>query len=102
MTWLERTLGLAALVVSCVTAGCSPYGALCADEMDCRGGNDADVDACEIAYEANDDVAGVWGCEDRWENYVLCLDDNLRCSDKKWTHDNNCDNERDAYNDCVR
>jgi hypothetical protein len=70
--------------------------------MDCRGGNDADIEACEISYKAAEDVASLYGCEDRWDNYVLCMEEELRCSDRKWTEDNDCDNERNAYSDCIR
>jgi hypothetical protein len=102
MTWLERTLGLAALVVACAATGCSPYGALCVDEIDCEGGNDADIEACEIRYQAAEDVAAVWGCEDRWDDYVFCLDDRYRCSGGNWTHDDICDDERKAFENCAR
>jgi hypothetical protein len=70
--------------------------------MDCRGGNDADIEACEIAYAAQEDVAAVYGCEDRWEDYVICLEDQYRCSNRDWTHDGDCNNRRDSYNDCAR
>ena len=95
-------MGLAALVVACVTAGCAPYGALCVDQIDCEGGNDADIEACEISYEAGEDIAAVWGCEARWDDYVLCLEDRLECSGGDWTHNKSCDDERKAYDDCAR
>ncbi|MDI1445488.1 hypothetical protein [Polyangium sp. 6x1] len=103
MRTLSRTLGLAALVVMAATGlGCAPYGALCEDEMLCRDGNDADVDACIVGYETREDVASIYGCEDRWDAYLTCLELELRCDGgNNWTHRGDCDDERNSYNDCV-
>ncbi|MDI1431266.1 hypothetical protein [Polyangium sorediatum] len=102
MRTLSRTLGLAALALLAGTGlGCAPYGALCEEEMSCRDGNDADIDACIVGYETREDVASIYGCEDRWDGYLLCMEENFRCDGNSWTTRDNCNDERNRYNDCV-
>jgi len=102
MRRLHQTLGLAALVLAGTTLGCSTYGALCSDEMDCRGGNDADYDACVIGYETREEVAGIYGCEDLWDDYLYCADQEFRCDGgNDWTTRGNCSDEWSDYNRCV-
>lgn len=102
MTWLERTLGSAALFGALAITGCSPYGALCADKMDCEGGNDADVDACVIQSEAAEDVAYNYDCGDDWDEYVACLEDRSRCSNNVFGPGDDCANEFKRANECVK
>ncbi len=102
MSRLSQTLGLAALFLASTVLGCAPYAGLCEAEMDCRDGNDADIDACIIGYETREERASIYGCEDRWDDYLFCLEDSFRCDGgNNWTTRDNCDNERSSYNNCV-
>jgi hypothetical protein len=102
MRTLSRTLGLAALILAISPSACAPYGALCEDEMICRDGNDADYDACVISYEANEDLSGLYGCEAKWDNYLICIETNARCDgNDNWTDDGDCGDEWVDYRDCV-
>ena len=102
MRRLQGTLGLAALVLAGTGIGCNPYSGLCDAEMACRGGNAADYDACIIRYEMREELADVNGCQDLWDRYLACAEDELRCSgNRNWTHDGTCNNQWSDYNRCV-
>ncbi|MBK9266295.1 MAG: hypothetical protein IPM54_41730 [Polyangiaceae bacterium] len=101
---LPRTLGSAIkLLTACTLLGaCTSYSTMCVDEMDCRDGNDADVDACVIGYESQDDLASLHGCSDFWNRYIDCRVERSHCeSSDIWTDDGDCSDEWDDYRDCV-
>lgn len=102
MKKLPRTLGMVInLLVACTLGGCT-YNNLCADEMDCRDGNDADYDACIIGYEASDDKASLYGCSDLWNEWVDCSAEFAHCeSSDVWTDEGKCGDEWDDYRDCM-
>ena len=103
MKRLPRTLALAALALAGTVLGCAPYGALCADEMDCREGNDADIDACIVQYETQEEISGIYGCDDLWDQYLDCASQEFRCDNgNQWTYGGDCSDEWNDYNDCVR
>ena len=102
MIKLPRTLGLAIkIMIACTLGACGSYSSLCADEMDCRGGNDADYEACVINYEQNEDLSSLHGCVDLWDRYTDCRVQQAHCSSKNWTDDNDCNNEWQDYADCI-
>ena len=53
--------------------------------MDCMGGNDADIDACEITLSASRDYAGEKGCAEWWDNYYDCITDQSSCTNDVYT-----------------
>jgi hypothetical protein len=88
--------------------GCGGYGALCVDKMDCEGGNDADVEACEIQFEYLEDYSSLHGCDPEWEDYYFCFEEQARCrdnpapsTDRTFTAEGYCDNEGLDWADCV-
>jgi hypothetical protein len=103
MKKLPRTLGSSIkFLIACTLGACAPYGSLCADEMDCRDGNAADVDACVIGYESNEDRADLHGCIDFWDRYLSCHSEQAHCrSGDIWTDDGDCGDEWKDYADCV-
>lgn len=105
MSFVEKTLGCAVLVgalfAPLFVAGCSPYPSLCEAEMDCEGGNDADIDACVVVYEAQEDVADTYDCGDFYDDYIACFDERARCSGDSFDANNDCNSERDRWSDCV-
>jgi hypothetical protein len=103
MTRLLRTLGLATLVLAgTALGGCAPYSALCVDEMECRDGNDSDIDACVVQYETQEEIAGIYGCDDLWDRYLDCAVQEFRCNNgDNWTTEGDCSDQWSDYNDCV-
>jgi hypothetical protein len=102
MKRLPRTLGWSIkLLIACTLGACTPYSSLCTDEMDCRRGNDADIDACVISYDENDDLGNLHGCSDLWNRYVDCRVQQSHCKSGVWTDDGDCNNEWQDYAKCV-
>jgi hypothetical protein len=103
MRWLERTLSLAVLLAASVAAGgCSRYGGFCADAMDCERGNDADLDACEIELNREEDQADTRGCAPEWDDYYACLEEASRCDNRVWNDRDNCKSARSNWLDCIK
>jgi len=102
MIKLPRTLDLAIkMMIACALGGCSLYGDLCDREMLCRGGNDADYDACLIGYDAYEDRASLYGCNDDWDLYLTCYDAQAKCNNDNFTADNDCNDELDRLSRCI-
>ncbi len=102
MKKLPRTLRLAiTIMIACALGGCSLHGDLCARAMECRGGNDADYDACIIDYEAYEDRASLNGCNDDLDLYLECYDSQAKCNNDNFTADNDCNDELDRLNRCI-
>jgi len=89
-------------VAGSLSAGCgSGYSQYCQDQMDCRNGNDRDVEACEIDASKDEDVASLEGCDDQWAQLVDCRESDGRCTtDHKWD-ETRCDAERDRWHECI-
>ena len=86
MKKLPRTLALAIRVlIACTLGGCT-YENMCADEMQCRDGNDADVDACVIGYEQNEDLADLYGEFQALGAEIYAVSTDTHFSHKAW-HD---------------
>ena len=103
MKRLPRTLGSAIIfLIACTVGGCAPYSSMCADEMDCRDGNDADIDACIIGYESSEELGDLHGCGDFWNRCIDCRYEQAHCENSDvWTDDGDCSDEWNDYNDCV-
>jgi hypothetical protein len=102
MKKLPRTLGWSIkFLIVCTLGACAPYSSMCTEEMDCRGGNDADIDACVISYEQNEELSSLHNCTDLWDRYIDCRLQQVHCSSKNWTDDGDCNNEWKDYSDCV-
>lgn len=77
MKFLGQRLCALALLLA---AGCGGgYGAYCEAQMDCRDGNDADIEACIIEMERQEEIAAIYGCDEDWEDLSLCLEEESRC-----------------------
>lgn len=98
-------LKLGALLVASAAVGCGgSYSALCEDEMDCRGGNDADIDACIVRYEHDEERAVIDGCEEEWDDWIVCLEEEAQCNDalNVFAPDiTDCVGEAVDLNDCL-
>lgn len=97
--WTVWTLG-----IILGTTGCGSYGGICTDAMDCLGGNDADIEACEIGLEADEDEASAYGCDPEWDDYYACYEDRARCDrnpDRFNVAPGDCDRETEDLFDCI-
>lgn len=62
--------------------GCGPdVQTLCEAQESCLGGNEADVDACVVAYDGARDNAYDIGCGDEYDLYVECRLPQFECFD---------------------
>jgi hypothetical protein len=72
--------GMLALVV--FAPGCGPdIQGLCEKQESCLGGNEADIDACVVAYDGARDNAHDIGCGDEYDLFVDCLIPQYGCVD---------------------
>lgn len=79
MTRLSSFLGLLVCVI--FAPGCGPdLQTLCEQQEDCLGGNDADIDACVVAYDGTRDNAYDIGCGEEYDLLVECLAPKLTCN----------------------
>jgi len=70
--------GLLALVA--FAPGCGPdVQTLCEEQEKCLGGNDADIDACVVAYDGTRDNAYDIGCGDEYDLLIDCLSPQFEC-----------------------
>ncbi len=68
-----RALGLGLLFVSMTLIGCGPdLRAECEAEVKCKGGNDADIDACVAVGEVFVDYLADIGCDDEFDAQFEC------------------------------
>lgn len=101
MKRLPRTLGWAIFAIACTLGACTPYGDLCQREMACRGGNDADIDACIIEYDRRESRSDLNNCGDFLDRYLTCFDVQVVCEGGVWTDKGDCGDERKDLNDCI-
>jgi len=102
---MDRYHGLCGAIVLLAALGmlsaCSRYATFCEDEMNCRGGNDMDIDACILDMNEAEDIADLYGCTDDWDTYFECLQAEAQCDDDNWTDDGDCAKEGERYNKCI-
>lgn len=92
-------LGMAILLGAC-GGGASDY---CQAVQDCEGGNEMDLEACEISAQADADLAELHNCSSEYENFFACTEENSHCNNKKYQVDvvATCQQVSEAYNNCV-
>lgn len=76
-------------MLAAIVAGASGCGgtsdeqriaALCEEMCDCNGGcSDGERTDCTNGGESLRDEASAAGCSDTWNEYILCLDENMTC-----------------------
>jgi hypothetical protein len=87
-----------ALCLLALTACTGVYADLCEREAQCRGGNDADIDACVARAEGEEDAASAYDCSDPYDKVVDCLDRTGNCDDKDF--ESSCNDEYEALSNC--
>lgn len=90
---------LSAACAALALAGCGGYGALCEAAMECRGGNDADVEACLVELDRLEQRSELAGCAEAWSALAGCAEERSTCSEKLFSIP--CDEERAEWESCA-
>ncbi|AKT37870.1 hypothetical protein [Chondromyces crocatus] len=102
MKLLGLKLGSLALLLVSTGVGCGRgYSAFCEEMMDCQRGNDADIEACIIELERQEEIASIYGCDDDWDRAFTCVEEESHCRARVYTHDARCNRDLTDVNLCV-
>ncbi|MCC6522756.1 MAG: hypothetical protein IT373_08860 [Polyangiaceae bacterium] len=83
--------------------GCKTYGDFCEARMDCEVGNDADVDACLVEIETDEERADIYGCSEWFDDYIACREAQSTCeAGNHYSTGNRCEREDEHYQACLR
>lgn len=52
---------------------------MCESSQACIGGNDKDLEACGLGFDALADFADSIGCGDEFDAYFICFEENADC-----------------------
>lgn len=84
-----------------IGTSCGGYTSFCEEMMACLGGNQSDVDACVVEFDAGDDLADAEGCTEEWDELATCEEEEARCEDDVFSSGDACDRERTRWQDCM-
>ena len=98
--------GLSWLVVGAAVAlgspACDPFNAYCTAKIECEGGNDRDLEACEITSQAGADRAQVYECTGEFEAFSACREASSECDEFGfYSSSDKCVDESQTYTDCI-
>jgi hypothetical protein len=96
-----RLLLLSYVLAAVMCAACGGYGSYCDEVMNCMGGNDADLEACEINLDASEEVASIENCSEEFDAWFTCLEEESECRDENWTAEERCDDENEKLQGCL-
>jgi hypothetical protein len=105
MSLWTRTSAVIALGagVALLLPSCGGFGSVCKAEMNCRGGNSNDVDACEDRYKGQENIASDAKCSGQWSDYWSCIEDHATCRAPGTFDDNGfCNPFQKALSDCEQ
>jgi hypothetical protein len=81
---------------------CQSYGDFCTELMDCEGGNDADIERCEVDREEEADLASEIGCSEWYDAYFECLEAQASCTNDRYAPpQNECNEEATDLQTCA-
>lgn len=103
-----KLVSLPAVLAACllfgatpVLAGCgSSASSVCEAACDCEGCSDSDLDDCIDDFEDIEDDAAREGCEDQYDDYITCLDDEAECRGDDLDIDG-CEDEQQDLAKCL-
>ena len=88
------------LLLGAGTLGCgNRYADYCEADAQCRGGNDADIDACVAQVTAAEDIAAAYECSDAFDKLADCSERTGTCDDQSYS--TSCDDENEALGRCI-
>ena len=93
-------LGVLALVAS---AHCSStFSDYCEKDRDCRGGNDADIDACVEELRASENVASAYDCDNQFDDLSDCIKNAFCNTTTKRLDLSACRTQSEALSNCQK
>lgn len=76
-----RALGLSLLMMSVGMVGCGPdLQSACEEQVQCKGGNDKDIEACVAVGEVAEDLLDELECGDEYDAYFDCTQAYMKCT----------------------
>jgi hypothetical protein len=103
MTFRRYALAVAgALLLMPLAASCESFNQHCTDQADCDGGNEQDIEACEVSNEAESDRASLYGCSEFFDLRQECIESNADCeNDVYGLEGDDCQEELLDYENCM-
>jgi len=98
------TLSLGAFIAIAASSGCGGgAGDFCELAQTCEHGNDMDLDACQISFDSDQEVADLHNCSSEYSDYFDCLATNSRCNNNVYEPDQTtCQEVSDRYHNCIK
>ena len=94
--------GVVLLAAGAEAVGCgTSAGSICDEVCDCQGCSDADYDDCIDEIEDAEGDAEDEGCEDEFDTYLDCLDEELACRDNDQIDADGCEDEGKELAECM-
>jgi hypothetical protein len=91
---------IAALLLS--SAGCGSNGEdYCDAYCNCADCSEKERDICLAGFDAEEDIAGVYECDQEHSDWVDCVIAKSRCPGGEF-NDDECSNVREDYDGCKR
>lgn len=91
-------------MVTLGSGACRSFNTYCTDKEDCEGGNDADIEACEVGLHYQEDIASRHGCGEYFGLLQDCIEDNAKCDsdfDVYGIDGDDCEEESIDYSNCM-
>ncbi|MBI4705815.1 MAG: hypothetical protein HY744_32375 [Deltaproteobacteria bacterium] len=88
------------MLAACAVVACNKYGTYCQDAEDCVGGNDADIDACVVDSNEQEDVASAYGCSEEFDALWECAEPDAHCDKDKWIYSDKCESKYKSLTEC--
>jgi hypothetical protein len=89
---LKIAYSLMTVVALASLSGCGPSASgYCEDKCDCTGCSDNELDECVDNLEDLERSAEDEGCDDQWDDYLTCLDDELECRSGGTVDEDGCE-----------
>ena len=96
---LVLSVGLVLAVAAMAVPGCgSSLSDQCQQQIQCEGGNDADVDACIGVADGAEEVAAAYSCDDAYSKVVDCYTSTGHCKQGHWSTD--CSHQEASLGAC--
>ena len=104
-------IGIWVGMISLGSGACRSFNDYCTEREDCAGGNEADIEACEVELKRSEDIASNHGCSEWFNALADCVEAEASCEGsgdfKTYTHinpDNGndpCEEEQRDYAGCM-
>ena len=100
MSWRHNLALCAALTTGAGACGDGQIEDLCKELMRCEGGNENDREACYEQLDGDKKAAGAYGCDQRFSDWMDCLDAESECMEGRYSDDGQCDDELAELETC--